>query len=208
MIIGISGYAGVGKDSFSNYLVSNHNFVKIAFADKIKRILMDLYDLSYQQLWGESKNRGSYDLRYKIPNSNDYLTARLGSQAFGDCGRSLYQDTWVDYTLKDVKRLHDHYFWDYEDCQGAFKNYFNFGRKNVVVSDCRYLNEMNRIREMGGILIRIKKTVVPLKGKTGKHSSEVNQIKVLDNYFDKVILNDGNLEDLYKKIDDFMAKKS
>ena len=208
MIIGISGYAGVGKDSLSNYLVSNHNFVKIAFADKIKRILMDLYDLSYQQLWGESKNRGSYDLRYRVPNSDEYLTARLGSQAFGDCGRNLYQDTWVDYTLKDVKRLHDSYFWDYEDCKGAFKNYLKFGKKNVVVSDCRYLNEMNRIRDMGGIIIRIKKTVVPLKGKTGKHSSEVNQIKILDNYFDEVILNDGTLEDLYKKINDFMAKKS
>lgn len=208
MILLVSGQANTGKDTLCNHLVRKHGFVKIAFADKIKRILMDLYDLSYQQLWGESKNRALFDLRYKVPESDEYLTARLGSQTIGDAGRSLYEDTWVDYTLNDIKKLHDNYTWDYEDCRGSFRNVFNFGKKNIVVSDARYFNEIKKIKDMGGKTIRIKKTVVPLKGKAGSHSSEVNQVAILDSYFDYIIFNDGSLEDLYRKIDEIIAKNT
>ena len=206
MIIGISGAANCGKDTVANYIVENYSFVKIAFADKIKRILMDLYDLSYNNLWGPSANRAMHDVRYKIPDSDEYLTVRLGSQAFGDCGRSLYINTWVDYTINDIKKLTNSYFYNYEDRIGIIKDYFSFGKKNVIVSDCRYLNEMNRLRNEGAKIIRIKKQSSGLKDKTGKHSSEANQVQILDSYFDAVICNDSTLEDLYKKIDDFMAQ--
>jgi hypothetical protein len=208
ILIGISGAANCGKDTACNYIANQYNFVKIAFADEIKRILMEVYSLSYQQLWGESKNRSLYDPRYKIPNSDEYLTARLGSQAFGDCGRSLYENTWVDYTFKQIKELQTSYFMDYEDKRGIFKNYLNPGKKNVVVSDCRYINELNKIKDMGGKVVRIKKTVTPLKGRTGKHSSEVNQHLILNSYFDEIIYNDGSIQDLYKKIDQFMEKNT
>ncbi len=208
MIIGISAPASSGKDTLSNYIVYRHNFVKIAFADKIKRILMDLYGLSYQQLWGESKNREMFDVRYKVPDSDEYLTARLGSQVFGDCGRSLYSNTWVDYTFKQIKQLQTSYFLDYEDCRGIFTNYLNPGKKNIVISDCRYINEMNKIKDMGGKVIRIKKTVVPLKGRAGKHSSETNQVQIMDSFFDGIIKNDGTKQEMYDQIDDFIDKNS
>lgn len=205
-LLAVSGSANCGKDTASDYIVNRYNFVKIAFADRIKRILMDVYDLDYNNLWGPSNNRSVYDVRYKIPDSEEYLTARTGSQAFGDCGRSLYIDTWVDCTFRDIKKLENGYFYDYEDYKGVFKNYLNPGRKNVIISDCRYINEMNKVKEMGGKVIRIKKTVVPLKGKSGKHSSEMSQVQIMDNYFDYIIYNDGTIQELYNKIDQFMTK--
>ena len=206
MIIGISGSANCGKDTVANYIVKNYSFVKIAFADKIKRILMDLYDLPYNNLWGPSANRSIHDVRYKLSDSDEYLTARLGCQVIGDCGRSLYLNTWVDYTINDIKKLANSYFYDYEDYKGVFTKYSTFGKKNVIISDCRYLNEMNRLRNEGALLIRIKKDTAGLKDKTAKHSSEANQVQILDSYFDDIIYNNSTLEDLYKNIDNFMAK--
>lgn len=207
-LLALSGNASCGKDTASNYIVNKYGFIKIAFADKIKRILLDLYDLPYENLWGESKNRIIYDPRYKIPDSNEYLNARIGAQTFGDCGRSLYIDTWSNFVFIQIEKLQKSYFYDYEDKRGIFKNYINPGKKNIVISDCRYLNEMNKIKEMGGKLIRIKKTVVPLKGNAGMHSSETNQVKIMDNFFDYIIKNDGTKQEMYDQIDKFMEKNT
>jgi len=42
-IIAISGLAGSGKDTAADFLVKNHGFCKISFADEMKRIVMRLY---------------------------------------------------------------------------------------------------------------------------------------------------------------------
>lgn len=207
MIFGLSAPANSGKDVVANYIVDKYGFTKIAFADKIKRILQDLYQLSDEQLWGESKNRSIFDTRYKTPDGS-YLTARLGSQAFGDCGRSLYEKTWVKATIDDVIKLHDHYFWDYKYSKGVYKNIWSPNKKNIIITDCRYINEMNAIKDIGGKVLRIKRLNSGLKDISGKHSSEVNQVQVLDSYFDHILINNSSLVDLYKKIDEFMEKNT
>ena len=42
MIIGISGYATAGKDTIGEILVENHGFRRIAFADKLREVLLAL----------------------------------------------------------------------------------------------------------------------------------------------------------------------
>ncbi len=64
MLIGISGLAGSGKDTSADHLVKNHNFVKVSFADPLKRVARDIYDFSDQQLWGPSSERNKPDKRY------------------------------------------------------------------------------------------------------------------------------------------------
>lgn len=64
MIIGITGKAGSGKDTVADLLVHEHGFVKVAMADPLKRICMDLFGFSYQQLWGPSKLRDAPDPRF------------------------------------------------------------------------------------------------------------------------------------------------
>lgn len=63
MIIGISGLAGSGKDTCADFLVRDHNFVKVSFADPMKRICMDVYGFSFDQLWGPSAARNAHDTR-------------------------------------------------------------------------------------------------------------------------------------------------
>jgi hypothetical protein len=51
MIIGITGKAGAGKDTIADYLVSNHNYTKIALADPIKRLVKDVFVLSDKEVY-------------------------------------------------------------------------------------------------------------------------------------------------------------
>jgi dephospho-CoA kinase len=57
MLVGILGLAGSGKDETANMFVKYHNFIRIAFADPVKRIVQDVFDFDDQQLWGPSKFR-------------------------------------------------------------------------------------------------------------------------------------------------------
>ena len=51
MIIGITGYAGSGKDTLADFLIENNQFKKLEFAKKIKEILSDLYDVPIEYFY-------------------------------------------------------------------------------------------------------------------------------------------------------------
>jgi hypothetical protein len=134
MIIGISGLAGSGKDTCADFLVRDHNFVKVSFADPMKRICMDVYGFSFDQLWGPSAARNAPDTRLPRkhmwqPDYNDgwhtcqccgakckrgesadrdqcYLTPRFALQQLGsEWGRVCREDTWVEYALTIATKL-------------------------------------------------------------------------------------------------------
>lgn len=86
MIIGLSGMtedpggnrgvAGAGKDTVADHLVNKYGFVKVALADPLKRFLMEVYDFSYEQLWGPSPERNKPDKRY--PRGHTWSLERRG----------------------------------------------------------------------------------------------------------------------------------
>jgi hypothetical protein len=135
MIIGISGLAGSGKDTCADFLVRNHDFVKVSFADPMKRICRDVYGFSFDQMWGPSEARNAPDERYqrehtwKAEHSGSThvgdvdvcrccnavwsqsvtpcrLTPRFALQQLGsEWARVCYPSTWVDYALNVAKKL-------------------------------------------------------------------------------------------------------
>ena len=70
---------------------------------------------------------------------------------------------------------------------------------NWIITDVRFPNEAKAVKDRGGILIRINR---PGFENTGDHLSEI----ALDDYknFDTIIINDGTIEDLSKKIKEFL----
>lgn len=80
-LIGVSGQAGSGKDTISNYLCDEYGFVKVALADPIKRLGYYVFHFSYDQLWGPSSQRNALDVRYQKDNAWKEAEARL--EAFG-----------------------------------------------------------------------------------------------------------------------------
>jgi hypothetical protein len=82
MIIGLCGPAGSGKDTAADFLVKNHGFVKVAFADPLKRICKDVFAFTDGQLWGPSEKRNAPDKRYPRNDRYIYPTAPAGSLWF------------------------------------------------------------------------------------------------------------------------------
>ena len=42
MIVGLTGYANSGKDTFASVLVEKHGFVRLAFADKVRELALEV----------------------------------------------------------------------------------------------------------------------------------------------------------------------
>jgi hypothetical protein len=56
-IVGLLGPAGSGKDLVADWLVQYRNYVKVSFADVMKRIARDLFNFDTGILWGPSQMR-------------------------------------------------------------------------------------------------------------------------------------------------------
>jgi broad-specificity NMP kinase len=73
MIIVLIGKMGTGKTTIANYLISNYGFKKAAFADKVKELAVDLFDM-------KEKNRSlliQVAQKMKDINPNVWVNATL-----------------------------------------------------------------------------------------------------------------------------------
>ncbi len=189
MIIGICGLQGSGKDSIGSYLIKNHGFVKLSFAGVIKDIAAIIFDWDRELLEGSTKEsrewREKIDTWWEQKLGIKNFTPRYVLQNFGtDLFRNhFHPDIWVRVVERQLLKY-----------------------KNVVITDCRFSNEIKMIREAGGLIINVTRGDLPtwyIDYKNNKitkpeniHLSEYVWIK---ESFDYEILNNGSLEDLYTK---------
>jgi hypothetical protein len=212
------GNAGAGKDEAAKQLVQKHGFVPLAFADPLKRFLADTFDWNEDRLWGPSENRAKEDPRYRrdygpfAGPSNahmpQYLTARHALQSLGDgWGRNeCCINTWVLYAMRIAKTIESGDY-HYDRVKGLLK-YGTPGcpilvgepRKNIVITDLRYQNEAEAVREAGGYLVRVKRFVPKIKV-SPTHRSEIDLLEIHDDDFDWVLHNRSTIEDLWGQVD-------
>lgn len=247
MILGISGLAGSGKDTFAQLLAKQHGFEVLSLADPIKRICRDVFGFTDEQLWGPSAERSRPDTRYKRPclpcqktgllmdggtfdedlneivgghtapcpdcagKGYTYLTAREALQTIGtDIGRSLYRDVWVEYAIRQARKLennpHLHSAPDsLSGCKVYDGRYYDLTREVMVcIPDVRFRNEIDGLRAAGAKVVRIRRLGAGLKGAAGAHPSESEQGRIPDDVFDYVVENNGTLEELAGKADQLM----
>ncbi len=154
MIIGISGQKGVGKDTLARYLQKNCYCQKFAFADVIKEIAKNYFNVPHYDLRAspEKKDTILTDwLWQEIPNSRKTgaMTVRELLQYIGtDLFRNnMHEDFWVKATMFKVKK----------------------SKVDVkIITDVRFPNEAKEIRDRGGIVVRLYRDT----GKTDSHPSE------------------------------------
>jgi len=140
ILIGICGFQGVGKDTFANYLVSNYNFIKYSFASATKDVLTVIFGWDRALLEGDTiesrKFREIPDLWWSdklgIPN----LTPRKVLQMVGtELFRKNFNDQiWIFIVEKKI---------------------LSNSNSNIIISDCRFPNEIDLIKKLGGKLIHI-----------------------------------------------------
>lgn len=162
-LVGVTGHANAGKDTFSDALVANSGFIKLEFAGKLKEILSDLYDIPLYWFYDRHLKNAPHPNLYGISPRN--AAQRIGTEGFRNL---IGASTWIDYVKRRIA-----------NADGP-----------VVVSDIRFPDERDMIKEMGGIIVGIPREDIEVY----HHESEVH-VPALIGEADIVLLNNGTLNE-------------
>jgi len=190
--IAICGKANSGKNTLAKMLVKHLRLkirdnngpytasrAYIAFADPIKRMIQEMFpEINSKYLFGSSKFRNEIipgAFKGGKPLTIRQLLIDLGTEV----GRAYKQDVWLDN-------------FDYQFKKAAHC-------KIVVVTDVRFRNEFDHLKDKGFHLIKLYRgNDTP----SINHISETGQNDIKDDEFDFVIHNDKSLNELKKLVVD------
>jgi len=204
-IIGIVGLIGAGKDTVADYLVNFHGYKRESFANSLKDAVSQVFGWPRELLEGRTKEsrewRETRDEWWSKRLKQD-ITPRYVLQYWGTevVRKGFHDDMWV----------------------ASLEHRLLNSQNDIVITDCRFPNEIKAIRNAGGRVIRIKRGVEPAwfddarsmnKGPTrnmswalskhhieelGVHASETAWV---GQKFDATLNNDGSLDELYSQIE-------
>ena len=181
MIIGLSGKTGAGKDTVAQILVEEFGYKRVAFADKIKECLLALDPAIWTNPNGLTERLSGMIKMMGWEQAKQHPEVRRLLQRMGtEVGREILGGrTWINQVF-------------YEINVDPFRNW--------VVTDVRFVNEAaitnSSIKDRQ--LWRIERDLPAINN----HASETE----LDNWqFDKVIENNGTLEELAIKVREAMG---
>lgn len=208
MIIGICGFIGSGKDTVADYLVNIHEFRRESFASALKDSVSAVFGWDRTMLEGRTKQsrewRDQIDLWWADRLNIPQLTPRWVLQQWGTdvCRQSFHDDIWI----------------------ASLENKLRNSQDDVVISDCRFPNEITAIRRAGGCVIRVVRGIEPAwyqdainvnqgltnmgfsRSKTkleklGIHASETSWVGT---EFDYTLNNNETLDELYHQVNDLL----
>jgi len=204
MIIGVCGFIGSGKDTIADYLVNFHGFRRESFANTLKDAVSSVFGWDRVMLEGRTKQAREWR-----EQRDDWWSQRLGRditprwvlQYWGTevCRRGFHDDIWI----------------------ASLENKLRNSTDDIVISDCRFPNEIKSIRDAGGIIVWVKRGELPewyewalnanqgqngnMKWAISKHNLEKTGIHASETAwvgtkFDAVLENDTSIDDLFEKV--------
>ena len=173
-LIVLAGLAGSGKTTAAKHLVEAHGYIRVNFADPLKAMLYAL-GLDKDHIDGEGKERPHTRLCGKTPR---YAMQTLGTEWGRDMiGPDFWINTWTDRVRTELR---------------GYDGYGYESISKVVADDCRFQNEADTARGLGGTVIHIDGR----GGIPGVHQSESGV-----HFVDVTIKNDGTVDDLFHRLD-------
>ena len=204
-IIGVCGFIGSGKDTIADYLVNLHHFRRESFANTLKDAVSAVFGWDRMMLEGRTKQarewREQVDAWWAHRLGIPHLTPRWILQNWGTevCRKNFHDDIWI----------------------ASLENRLRTSTDDIVISDCRFPNEIAAIKKAGGRVVRVVRGAEPewyqlavsrnrgpngnsswaLSGRKleqlGIHASETAWVGTK---FDAVLDNNSTLEDLYQQV--------
>jgi len=179
-IIAPLGYARTGKDEFARVAVEEFGFTRFAFADKLRECLYALNPIVDTDGITPIRVQDVID-QYTWDN---YKRSQFGPeirvllQRFGtEVGRDLIQD---DIWLRELDKVE---------------------ASRVVVTDARFINELEKVDYMGGYTVRVHRKGV---GPVNDHPSETT-IDQWDAH--ETIHNDSTLEVYHDRVRNILRER-
>jgi hypothetical protein len=198
MIIGICGFIGSGKDTVADFLVNFHEFRRESFASTLKDSVAAVFGWDRTLLEGRTAEarewREQVDPWWAERLDMPTLTPRWVLQYWGTevCRRSFHDDIWI----------------------ASLENKLRNSKDNIVISDCRFPNEIQAIKKAGGQIVWVQRGALPewyddaVSANQG-HNIGINNMKLrkihasewawLGNEFNHVIDNNGTIDELFKQ---------
>jgi hypothetical protein len=212
MIIGVCGFIGSGKDTVADYLTNFHGYRRESFANSLKDAVSMVFGWDRTMLEGRTKQarewREQVDpwwaQRLKMPK----LTPRWVLQYWGTevCRKAFHDDIWI----------------------ASLENKLRTSKDDIVISDCRFPNEIKSIKSAGGQIVWVQRGELPEwyeaalsmnKGdrgnitwatsknkieKLGIHASETAWIGT---EFDYLLDNNATIDDLYAQVKNLVSDR-
>lgn len=185
-LIAFTGPAGCGKDTAAIHLAGNYGFVKVSFAEAMKEGVKTMFGLDDDHVYGSKKE----DIIPELGVSPRHILQTLGT----DWGRTmLHPDIWITAVAKGWRKMKS---------EAESGNYVGGG---MVISDLRFENEAEWVRNNGGVVVHISPTGEHVAINESEHESEQGIERRAGDYG---IINchggDEKLEAFYMKIDDIV----
>ena len=205
MIIGVVGFISSGKDTIADYLVNIHQFRRESFANTLKDAVSHVFGWDRELLEGRTKQarewREQVDPwwaeRLKMPK----LTPRWVLQYWGTevCRAGFHDDIWI----------------------ASLENKLRNSTDDIVISDCRFPNEIQSIKTAGGIVVGVTRGPEPVwydaavsvnHGPNGNASWSLSKSRLVRSRvhaseyawagtkFDAVLDNNSSLDHLYQQV--------
>ena len=140
MIIGLVGFIGSGKDTAADYLVNFHGFRRDSFAATLKDAVADIFGWDRTLIEGRTTESREWrecqddwwSKRLGMPITPRWILQQWGTEV---CRQGFHDDIWIASLENKIRKTND----------------------NMVITDVRFPNEINAIKNSGGKVFRVKR---------------------------------------------------
>lgn len=198
MIIGIVGFIGSGKDTAADYLVNFHGFKRESFASTLKDAVSVIFNWDRDLLEGRTNESRAWR-----EQPDEWWSKRLG---------------------RSITPRHILQRWGTEVIRGGFhddmwiaslENKIRNSKDNIVITDCRFPNEIRALRAQGARIVWVQRGITPHWYEIAERANkgdikacawlESNNIHASEyswagTEFDARIDNNGSIEQLYAQL--------